>query len=65
MGSHRSKAANVRGFYLAYNTLLGLNELMYSLATVNVFVQVSHSYWTSTSSEPTKTIQRFPSLTTV
>jgi hypothetical protein len=27
MGNHRSKTANIRGFYLAHNTLLGLNEL--------------------------------------
>ena len=27
MGNHRSKAANIRGFYLAHNTLLGLNDL--------------------------------------
>jgi hypothetical protein len=26
MGNHRSKTANIRGFYLAHNTLLGLNE---------------------------------------
>jgi hypothetical protein len=44
MGNHRSKTANVRGFYLAHNTLLGLNELKYSLPIVNVFVDVSHSY---------------------
>jgi hypothetical protein len=30
MGNHRSKTANIRGFYLAQNTLLGLNELTYS-----------------------------------
>jgi hypothetical protein len=33
MGNHRSKAANIRGFYLArlaHNTLLGLNEITYS-----------------------------------
>jgi hypothetical protein len=30
MGNHRSKAANIRGFYLPHNTLLGLNELTYS-----------------------------------
>jgi hypothetical protein len=27
MGNYRSKTANITGFYLAYNTLLGLNEL--------------------------------------
>jgi hypothetical protein len=43
MGNHRSKTANIRGSYLAHNTLLGLNELKYSLPTVNVFVNVSHS----------------------
>jgi hypothetical protein len=30
MDNHRSKKANIRGFYLARNTLLGLNELTYS-----------------------------------
>ena len=32
MGNHRSKTAKIRGFHLARNTLLGLNELMYSLS---------------------------------
>jgi hypothetical protein len=36
MGNHHSKTANIRGFYQAHNTLLGLNELKYSLPTVNV-----------------------------
>jgi hypothetical protein len=27
MGNHRSKTANIRGFHLDHNTLLGLNEL--------------------------------------
>ena len=31
MGNHRSKTAKIRGFHLARNTLLGLNELTYSL----------------------------------
>ena len=31
MDNHRSKTAKIRGFYLAHNTLLGLNELKYSL----------------------------------
>jgi hypothetical protein len=44
MGNHRSKTANIGGFYLAHNTLLGLNVLKYYLPTVNVFVHVSHSY---------------------
>jgi hypothetical protein len=44
MDNHHSKTANIKGFYLAHNTLLGLNELKYSLPTVNVFVNVSHSY---------------------
>jgi hypothetical protein len=44
MDNHRSKTAYIRGFYLAHNTLLGLNELKYSLPIVNVFVHVSHSY---------------------
>jgi hypothetical protein len=30
MGNHHSKTANVRGFYLAHNTLLGENDLTYS-----------------------------------
>ena len=41
MGNHRSKTAKIRGFHLARNTLLGLNELTYSLLvaySVNVFV---------------------------
>jgi hypothetical protein len=42
MDNHRSKTANIRGFYLAHNTLLGLNELKYSVRIINVFVQVSH-----------------------
>jgi hypothetical protein len=37
------KQQKVRGFYLAHNTLLGLNELKYSEPIVNVFVNVSHS----------------------
>jgi hypothetical protein len=44
MGNHRSKTAIIRGYYLAHNTLRGLNELKYSLPIVNVFVDVSHSY---------------------
>jgi hypothetical protein len=44
MDNHRSKSAKMRGFYLAHNTLLGLNELKYSLPTVNVFVHISNSY---------------------
>jgi hypothetical protein len=44
MGNNRSKTANIRGFYLAPNTVLGLNEFKYSLPIVNVFVHVSHSY---------------------
>jgi hypothetical protein len=44
MENHRSKIANIRRFYLAHNTLLGLNELMFFLPTVNVFVHVSNSY---------------------
>jgi hypothetical protein len=43
MDKRRSKTANIRGFYLAHITLLGLNELKYYLPTVNVFVHVSHS----------------------
>jgi hypothetical protein len=30
MDNHRSKTANIRGFYLAHNTLQGLNEFRYS-----------------------------------
>jgi hypothetical protein len=29
MGNRRSKTANIKGFYLAHNTLLGLNELTF------------------------------------
>jgi hypothetical protein len=65
MDNRRSKAAKFRGFYLAHNTLLGLNELKYFLPMGNVFVHVSHSYLTYTSFEPTKAVQRFCSLTTV
>jgi hypothetical protein len=42
MDNHRSKIANIRGFYLAHNTLLGLNELKYCVPIVNVVVHVSH-----------------------
>jgi hypothetical protein len=42
MDSHRSKTAKMRGFYLAHNTLLGVNKLKYSVAIVNVFVHVGH-----------------------
>jgi hypothetical protein len=38
MENHRAKTAKIRGFYLAHNTLLGLNELKYSLPTVNVLL---------------------------
>jgi hypothetical protein len=67
MDNHRSKTAKIRGFYLAHNTLLGLNELKYSVRIVNVFVHVSHFSILSVyySTELTKTVQRFPSLTTV
>jgi hypothetical protein len=34
MGYHRSKTANIRGFYLAHNTLLGLNEQLAINSTV-------------------------------
>jgi hypothetical protein len=44
MDNHRSKTANIKGFYLAHNSLLGLNKLKYSLPTVNVSVHVSQSY---------------------
>jgi hypothetical protein len=40
MDNHRSKTANIRGFYVAHNTLFGLNELKYSVPIVNVFVHV-------------------------
>ena len=42
MDNHRSKTAKIRGYYLAHNTLLGLNELKYSVPIVNVFVYFSH-----------------------
>jgi hypothetical protein len=42
MDNHRSELANIKGFYPAHNTLLGLNELKYSVPAVNVFVEVSH-----------------------
>jgi hypothetical protein len=42
MDNHRSKTTKIRGFYIAHNTLLGLNELTYSVPAVNVFVEVSH-----------------------
>jgi hypothetical protein len=42
MDNHRSKTANIRGFYLVHNTLLGLNEVKYSEPIANVFVHVSH-----------------------
>jgi hypothetical protein len=38
MGNHRSKTANMRGLYLALNTLLGLNELNYSLPITYMFL---------------------------
>jgi hypothetical protein len=35
MGNHRTKTANIiREFYLAHNTMLGLNEFKYSLPIV-------------------------------
>jgi hypothetical protein len=40
MGNHRSETANIKGFCLAHKTLLGLNDLKYSLPTVNVFVML-------------------------
>jgi hypothetical protein len=43
MDNHRAKTAKMRGFFLAHNTLLGLNELKYSLPTVNFFVHISNS----------------------
>jgi hypothetical protein len=38
MGNHHSKIANIRGFYLAHNMLLGLNELTYSLPILYMFL---------------------------
>ena len=38
MGNHRSKTAKIRGFHLARNTLLGLNELTYSLLITYMFL---------------------------
>jgi hypothetical protein len=64
-GQPSFKNSKNQGIYLVRNTLLGLNELKYSVPSVNVFVHISSSYRTSTSSEPTKTVQRFSSLTTV
>jgi hypothetical protein len=43
MDNHRPKTAKIRGFYLAHNPLLGLNELKYSVPIVNVFIHVGHS----------------------
>jgi hypothetical protein len=40
MGNRRSKAANIRGFYLAQNTLLGLRESKYFLPKVDIFLCV-------------------------
>jgi hypothetical protein len=37
MDNHRSKSAKISGFYVAHNTLLGLNDLLYSVPVVNVF----------------------------
>jgi hypothetical protein len=36
MDNHRSEAAKIREFYLAHNTLLGLNKLKYCLPIINV-----------------------------
>jgi hypothetical protein len=44
MDNHRSKSAKIKEFYLAHNTLLGLNDLMYSMPTGIVFVHISNSY---------------------
>jgi hypothetical protein len=38
MGNHRSKTANIRGFYLTHNTQLGLNKSMHSLPIVYMFL---------------------------
>jgi hypothetical protein len=38
MGNHRSKTANIMGLYLAHNTLLGRNELKYSLHVAQIFL---------------------------
>jgi hypothetical protein len=40
MDNHLSKTANIRGFYLAHNTLLGLNELKYSVP-IKMFLYMS------------------------
>jgi hypothetical protein len=40
MDKHHSRTANISGFYLAHNTLLGLNELKYSLLIVNVLLML-------------------------
>jgi hypothetical protein len=37
MGNHRSKIAKIRGFHLALNTLLGLNEVTYYLPIIYRF----------------------------
>jgi hypothetical protein len=39
MGNHRSKTAKLRGFHLALNTLLGLNELTY-------YLPITYRYYT-------------------
>ena len=43
MGNHRSKTAKMRRFHLARNTLLGLNELTYSLSITYRYSTVAYS----------------------
>ena len=38
MGNHRSKKQKIRGFHIALDTWLGLNELTYSLLIAYMFL---------------------------
>jgi hypothetical protein len=54
MDNHRSKTAKIRRFYLAHNTLLGLNELTYSWP---ITYNVTNSTVTTTYAEHPKAIE--------
>jgi hypothetical protein len=44
MDNHRPKTARIKGFHLAHNTLLGLNELTYSWPITYCYEFHSNNY---------------------
>jgi hypothetical protein len=57
VGNYRSKNAKMRGFHIAFNTLLGLNELKYFWFISCLIICFVDEFHTDTL--PAKTIQAF------